>query len=156
MSTREQGDTSQPIQGQDDLVQWIASGAKPKSAWRIGTEHEKFGFHTDTLTPLPYEGPRGIRALLEAMIERFGWEPILENGNPIALKRPKGDEPDNGFGGGNISLEPGGQFELSGAPLETLHQTAAEAAQHLAEVRDRKSTRLNSSHLRLSRMPSSA
>jgi glutamate--cysteine ligase len=131
MSTREQGDASPPIQGRDDLVQWIAEGAKPKNTWRIGTEHEKFGFHTDDLTPLPYEGPRGIRALLQEMINRFGWEPILEGGNPIALKRPKGD----GIGG-NISLEPGGQFELSGAPLETLHETCHEADQHLAQVRE--------------------
>ena len=100
MSTREQGDASPPIQGKDDLVAWIADGAKPKETWRIGTEHEKFGFHTDDLTPLPYEGPRGIRALLQEMINRFGWEPILEGGNPIALKRPKGDPI-----GGNISLE---------------------------------------------------
>jgi glutamate--cysteine ligase len=131
MSTREQGDASPQIQGRDDLVQWIAQGAKPKETWRIGTEHEKFGFHTDTLTPLPYEGPRGVRALLDEMIKRYGWEPILEGGNVIALKRPKGDA----FGG-NISLEPGGQFELSGGPLETLHQTCREADEHLNQVRE--------------------
>jgi glutamate--cysteine ligase len=131
MSTREQGDASPPIQGKSDLVHWIAEGAKPKEKWRIGTEHEKFGFHTDTLTPLPYEGSRGVKALLEEMIRRFGWEPILEGDNIIALKRPKGDP----FGG-NISLEPGGQFELSGGPLETLHQTCREADQHLTQVRE--------------------
>ena len=136
MSTREDGDVSPPIQSRDDLVRWIAQGAKPKEAWRIGTEHEKFGFHTDDLTPLPYEGPRGIRALLEEMINRFGWEPILEGGNPIALKRPESDPHGSMIGGGNISLEPGGQFELSGAPLETLHQTCREADQHLAQVRE--------------------
>jgi glutamate--cysteine ligase len=129
MSTKEQGAASPPIESRRDLVQWIAEGEKPASAYRIGTEHEKFGFHTDDLTPLPYEGPRGIRALLEEMIKRFGWEPILEGENIIALKRPKGDPM-----GGNISLEPGGQFELSGAPLVTLHQTCREADQHLEQI----------------------
>ena len=89
---------------------WIAAGEKPENEWRIGTEHEKFVFHTDTLTPVPYEGERSIRALMEALIARFGWEPILEGDKIIALKRAEGEL------GGNISLEPGGQFELSGAP----------------------------------------
>jgi glutamate--cysteine ligase len=129
MSTREAGAPSPPIQSKRDLVQWIAAGEKPRSAWRIGTEHEKFGFHTDDLTPVPYEGPRGIRALMQELIRRYGWEPIHEGENIIALKRPKDDKL-----GGAISLEPGGQFELSGAPLETLHQTCGEADRHLEQV----------------------
>ncbi len=103
---------------------------KPKDAWRIGTEHEKFVFYTETLDPVPYAGPRGIRALMEHLILRYDWEPILEGDNIIALKRPAGDP------GGTISLEPGGQFELSGAPVRTLHETADETQGHLREVLD--------------------
>ena len=128
MSTRINGEPSAPISSKDDLIAWIAAGEKPKSRWRIGTEHEKFVFHTDTLGPVPYAGPRGIRALMESMIGCYGWEPILEGDNIIALKRPDGEP------GGTISLEPGGQFELSGAPLESLHETAAETSEHLIEV----------------------
>ena len=100
----------------------------PSPQWRIGTEHEKFVFHTDTLTPVPYEGERSISALMEALIARFGWQPIMEGGKIIALKQPDGELC------GNISLEPGGQFELSGGAVETLHDTAAETHQHLREV----------------------
>ena len=106
MSTREEGAPSPLVRSRDDLVGWIAAGAKPRNNWLIGTEHEKFVFHTDTLTPVPYEGERSIRALMEALIARFGWEPILEGDRIIALKRAEG------VLGGNISLEPGGQFEL--------------------------------------------
>lgn len=131
MSTRQDGAPQSPtVRSKDDLVQWIADGSKPKSGWRIGTEHEKFVFNTDTLSPAPYEGPRGIRALMQAMIDRFGWEPIMEGDNIIALKRPKGQ------GSETISLEPGGQFELSGAPVETLHETCGEARGHLEQVAD--------------------
>ena len=130
MSTRQDGAPSPTIGSFDDLIQWIAAGEKPRDGWLIGTEHEKFVFHTDTLGPVPYEGPRGIRALMEALIARYGWEPILEGSNIIALKRPKGE------GSETVSLEPGGQFELSGAPLSTLHQTCAETNKHLAEVLD--------------------
>jgi len=114
----------------DDLVAWITAGEKPREAWRIGTEHEKFVFQTGTLRPVPYGGPQGIGALMGELIARYGWEAIREGGNVIALKRPHGEK------GGTISLEPGGQFELSGAPLETLHETAAETEQHLCEVLD--------------------
>jgi len=130
MSTREEGAKSPLVESRDDLVAWIAAGEKPKSDWRIGTEHEKFVFRTGTLEPVAYGGPDGISALMRELISRYRWLPISEGENVIALKRPAGEK------GGNISLEPGGQFELSGAPLETLHQTAAETEQHLREVLD--------------------
>ena len=132
MSTRQSAQSSAFVTSRDDLVAWIAAGEKPKAQWRIGTEHEKFVFHTCCLTPVPYGGPDGIRALMEALIRQYGWEPILEGDNIIALKRPDGET--HGLPGGTISLEPGGQFELSGAPLENLHQTAAETQEHLREV----------------------
>ncbi len=112
------------IASKDQLVAWLAEGEKAKSAWRIGTEHEKFAFTTDDLKPLPYEGGRGIKALLEGLL-RFGWAPVLEGGKVIALSRPDGS---------SVSLEPGGQVELSGAPLESLHQTCKEVHDHLREV----------------------
>lgn len=134
MSTREEGAARPPIENRAELAQWIAAGEKPKSAWRIGTEHEKFVFQTLTLDAVPYAGPAGIRALMEQLIARYGWEPITEGENIIALKRPAHES--RGGIGGTISLEPGGQFELSGAPLETLHETAAETNKHLYEVLD--------------------
>jgi glutamate--cysteine ligase len=112
-----------PITSARQLAEWFAAGSKPRAAWRIGTEHEKFGFRRDDLAPPPYE-PGGIRAMLEGLMA-FGWEPILDRGNPIGLKR----------GQASVSLEPGGQFELSGAPLANLHETHAETAAHLEEVR---------------------
>ena len=117
-----------PIESRDQLVEALSSGSKPPSEWRVGTEHEKFGFYTDGFGPVPYEGPRGIRRLLEAMEGLLGWEPIVDQGNIIGLVDP--------IGRGAISLEPGGQFELSGAPLETLHQTCREVNGHLAQVRE--------------------
>jgi glutamate--cysteine ligase len=114
-----------PITDRRELVAYLEQGCKARAAWRIGTEHEKFGFTQEDLRRLPYEGPRGIRALLEGLAARFGWEPVLEEGLPIALKKA----------GCNITLEPGGQFELSGAPLETLHQTCCEVHTHLDEVK---------------------
>jgi glutamate--cysteine ligase len=128
MSTRQDSAPGSLVRSRDDLVAWIAAGEKPKRQWRIGTEHEKFVFHTDTLTPVAYEGERSISALMKSLIVRFGWEPILEGDKIIALKRPEGALC------GNISLEPGGQFELSGRPVETLHETAAETHRHLREV----------------------
>jgi glutamate--cysteine ligase len=128
MSTRQDGAPSPVVRSKDDLVAWIAAGSKPRHAWRIGTEHEKFLFHTDTLRPVPYDGPRGVRALMEGLIARFGWQPILEGENIIALKRPDGEP------GGTVSLEPGGQFELSGAPLATVHEVGAETQEHLEQV----------------------
>ncbi|ODN71696.1 glutamate--cysteine ligase [Methylobrevis pamukkalensis] len=117
-----------PIQSIQDLAERLDSGSKPKEAWRIGTEHEKFGFYLDDHRPVPYEGPRGVKALLEGMERMLGWEPIIDRGLIIGLVDPTG--------GGAISLEPGGQFELSGAPLENLHQTCKETFAHLAQVRE--------------------
>ncbi|HET9485004.1 MAG TPA: glutamate--cysteine ligase [Xanthomonadales bacterium] len=113
-----------PIESRAALVDFIASGGRQKPAWRIGTEHEKFGFDLDTLRPLPYDGPRGIRALLEGMT-RFGWDAVREGDKLVALTR----------GDGSITLEPAGQLELSGGQLETIHQTCCEVEGHLAEVR---------------------
>ncbi|WP_290689938.1 MULTISPECIES: glutamate--cysteine ligase [unclassified Haematobacter] len=112
-----------PIENRAALADYLASGCKPPSEWRIGTEHEKFGFLTDSHAPLPYDGERSIHALLKGL-QRFGWAPVEEQGKLIGLSRD----------GASVSLEPGGQFELSGAPLATVHETAAETARHLAEV----------------------
>jgi glutamate--cysteine ligase len=117
-----------PIADRDELVAWLAAGIKPKSQFRLGTEHEKFAFTIEGRRPVPYEGRRSIRALLEGMQHLLGWEPITEDGNIIGLL--------DVTGGGAISLEPGGQFELSGAPLETVHQTSAELMAHRAQVKE--------------------
>lgn len=117
-----------PIEGKDELVAYLAAGNKPKDQWRIGTEHEKFPFYVADNSPVPYEGDRGIKALLEGMQDMLGWEPIIDAGNIIGLVEPTGH--------GAISLEPGGQFELSGAPVETLHQTCREGNAHLAQLRE--------------------
>jgi glutamate--cysteine ligase len=117
-----------PIETRDALVAWFAEGCKPKADYRIGTEHEKFAFTVEGHRPVPYEGRRSIRALLEGMQLLLGWEPIMENGNIIGLF--------DVTGGGAISLEPGGQFELSGAPVETVHQTCTELMAHLAQLRE--------------------
>ncbi len=128
MSTKEPGAESPRIEGRADLVNWLAAGEKDPNDWRIGTEHEKFVFRLGDLSPVGYEGDAGIRALMEAMTADYGWEPIREGETTIALKRDSaGDVPET------ISLEPGGQFELSGAPLATLHETCAEAGRHLSE-----------------------
>jgi len=119
---------SQPIDGLDELVAYLAAGSKPREKWRIGTEHEKFPFYVDGNAPVPYGGERGIRALLEGMQKMLGWDPIVDAGNIIGLVEPTGQ--------GAISLEPGGQFELSGAPLETIHQTCREGNAHLAQLRE--------------------
>jgi glutamate--cysteine ligase len=116
-----------PIEGRDDLVNWIAQGVKAKSQFRIGTEHEKFAFTLEGHRPVPYEGRHGIRALLEGMEHLLGWQPIMEGPNIIGLF--------DVTGGGAISLEPGGQFELSGAQVETVHQTTGELMAHLAQVK---------------------
>ena len=115
----------EPITGKAQLVEYIEQGNKPPEKWRIGTEHEKFGFDLETLRRMPYEGPKGIGALLRGL-QRFGWEPVEEDGNVIALT----------CGACNITLEPGGQFELSGAPVETIHQTCDEVQTHLKQVKE--------------------
>jgi glutamate--cysteine ligase len=117
-----------PIERRDELVDWIAQGIKPPSHFRIGTEHEKLAFTLEGYQPVPYEGRRGIRALLEGMQHLLGWQPIMEGENVIGLF--------DVTGGGAISLEPGGQFELSGAQVETVHQTSSELMAHLAQVRE--------------------
>ena len=119
---------NQPVDGIDQLAGYLAAGCKPRDKWRIGTEHEKFPFYTDGNAPVPYGGERGIRAILEGMQEKLGWDPIVDDGRIIGLVEPTGQ--------GAISLEPGGQFELSGAPLETIHQTCREGNAHLAQVRE--------------------
>ncbi|ASP20719.1 glutamate--cysteine ligase EgtA [Antarctobacter heliothermus] len=115
-----------PITSQAQLAEYLASGCKPKDDWRIGTEHEKFGYCKDSLKPLPYDGDRSIRAVLEGLRDRHNWEPVLEGGHIIGLTKD----------GANVSLEPGGALELSGAPLETIHQTCDEVNEHLAQVKD--------------------
>lgn len=117
--------SSQPITGKRQLVESLEAGCKPRQAWRIGTEHEKFGYTTEDLRPLPYEGERGIKAMLDGLAT-LGWEPVVEAGKVIALHDNKG---------ASVSLEPGGQLELSGGLMETIHQTAAEVTHHLDQVK---------------------
>lgn len=112
------------ITGRDQLVEVLASGEKPREAWRIGTEHEKFGFRLDDLRPPTFDGERGIEALLKGLT-RFGWQPYEEHGHVIALLRD----------GASVTLEPAGQLELSGAPLVDIHETCREVGSHLNEVR---------------------
>ncbi|HEX7759557.1 MAG TPA: glutamate--cysteine ligase [Caulobacteraceae bacterium] len=113
----------------EDLVAWFAEGSKPPSEFKVGAEHEKFVFRDGSHTPVPYDGPDGIKALLEGMM-RFGWKGTYEANAAggetlIGLQR----------GMANISLEPGGQFELSGAPLATMHDICEETGQHLEEAK---------------------
>jgi glutamate--cysteine ligase len=115
----------EPIVGIKDLIDYLVAGCKPSSAWRIGTEHEKFAYRADDLRPLTYEGQGGIRDVLERLCA-FGWQPVLEGGNVIALQDDAGC---------SITLEPGGQVELSGAPLNTIHQTCGEIDGHLEQVK---------------------
>ena len=114
-----------PITDRRQLIEYLEAGCKPKAEWRVGTEHEKLGYTHDDLRPLPYEGERGIRALLEGLAAQFGWQCVTENELPIALQR----------GGASVTLEPGGQVELSGAPVKTLHETCCEVHEHLDQVR---------------------
>jgi glutamate--cysteine ligase len=115
---------SQPVASTDDLIAYFRAGEKPREAWRLGAEHEKIGFYRQNRQPIPYEGERGIRAILEAFVERFGWHPVMEGDNLISLKR----------GQASITLEPGGQVELSGAALESAHRVCAELVRHLREI----------------------
>jgi glutamate--cysteine ligase len=117
-----------PIASVRELSAYLAEGAKPVEAFRIGTEHEKFPFFMADHSPVPYFGEASISALLTGMQQKLGWEPIMDAGHIIGLAESHGM--------GAISLEPGGQFELSGAPLETIHQTCRESNQHLATLRE--------------------
>jgi len=124
MTTRTDESESPLVEGRDDLLATFAAGEKPPEKWRIGTEHEKFVYRVSDHRAPSYDEPGGIRDLLLGLTE-FGWKPVVENGNVIALTGPDG----------TISLEPAGQFELSGAMLENLHQTCAEAGRHLGQVK---------------------
>lgn len=119
-------DESAPrIRDTSELVEHLETGSKPKADWRIGTEHEKFGFLKDGLRPLPYDGEASVRAVLDGLANEFGWDPIREGEHIIGLQSH----------GASVSLEPGGQFELSGAPLEHIHETCNEVGRHLEEVK---------------------
>ncbi len=117
------------ITDKEQLIAHLASGCKAKENWRIGTEHEKFAFDLQTLKPLTYESKvseASIRGLLEGLTE-YGWKPILEKGLPIGLHMPNQS---------SITLEPGGQVELSGAPLQNVHQTCREVTGHIKQVKE--------------------
>jgi len=124
MSAPPQG-KGEPISSKAELVAYIEAGNKQPDDWRIGTEHEKLIYLRDGLCRAPYDGPSGIRAILDGLVEKFGWRAIEEEGQPVALTL-------NDCG---ITLEPGGQFELSGAPLKTIHETCNEVHEHLAQVK---------------------
>lgn len=114
------------VNNKNELVAYLESGCKPESEWKLGTEHEKFGYTLDDLRPLPYAGTRGIRTILTGLAENFDWHPVMEEGLPIALLDDTG---------ASITLEPGGQLELSGALLDNIHETCSEVNLHLKQVR---------------------
>ncbi|MEO1222898.1 MAG: glutamate-cysteine ligase family protein, partial [Pseudomonadota bacterium] len=118
--------TAPPITDKRQLVEWLEKGVKPKSDWRIGTEHEKFIYHRADLSPVSYDEPQGVNALLSGL-QRFGWRPVREKETLIGLVDDTG---------ASVSLEPGGQIELSGAALETIHQTCDEVHEHLRQVKE--------------------
>jgi glutamate--cysteine ligase len=124
---RDQDDMT-PIETRDEMVAWLAAGEKPRERFRIGTEHEKFAFTLAHHAPVPYQGTCSIRALLEGMQSLLGWEPIMEGPHIIGLS--------DVTGGGAVTLEPGGQIELSGAPVATVHRTCSELMAHLAQLRE--------------------
>lgn len=117
----------QPVEGLGDLVGYFRSAEKPRERWRVGTEHEKVGVYTDTGDRVPFEGPYGIASLFDRLVAEGGWERVEERGRTIALESTAG--------GGSITLEPGGQLELSGAPLYTNAETCAELEAHLDLVK---------------------
>jgi len=119
------GAQTEPLLDKAALIDYMVAGCKPKENWRIGTEHEKFAYHLDDLSPLTYDEENGIRKVLEEL-QQFGWEPISEGDKVIALRKD---------GGGTISLEPAGQLELSGDAVETIHQTCGEVTSHLQQVK---------------------
>ena len=113
------------IESYGQLAEYLRAGCKPIKDWKIGTEHEKFGFVNDNFLPLPYDGQCSIKAMLEGLRDKYNWSEILEENNIIGLTKD----------GANVSLEPGGQLELSGAPLDSIHETCDEVNQHLKEVK---------------------
>ncbi len=115
-----------PIEDFAQLASYLEAGCKPREAFRIGTEHEKFGYDLTRRLPLPFDGAPSIRLMLEGLRDRFGWTEVREGGHLIGLEKA----------GANVSLEPGGQLELSGAPLQTIHETCDEVNEHLREVRE--------------------
>lgn len=117
-----------PLTSVSELSAYLAKGARPKQDFRIGTEHEKFAFFRADNSPVPYFGDASISALLKGMEKKLGWEPIMDGENIIGLGEQSGM--------GAISIEPGGQFELSGAPVESIHRTCRESNQHLAVLRE--------------------
>ena len=125
MSSLKEERDGEPITHRRRLIEYLEAGCKPREHWRIGTEHEKFAYGLEDLRPLPYNGARGIKTILERLT-RFGWRPVIEDGNIIALTNDEGCA---------ITLEPAGQVELSGAPLEHIHQTCAEVSRHLDQVK---------------------
>ncbi len=125
MTTRTQNGRADPaVETRDDLLAPFVTGEKPAADWRIGTEHEKFVYRREDLRAPSYDEPGGIRDLLAGLTD-YGWKPVVEGGNVIALAGPDG----------NVSLEPAGQLELSGAPLDNLHLTCAEAGRHLVQAK---------------------
>ena len=123
--TREQPELDQPIEHEGDLVEFIRSGEKPRSEWRVGTEHEKLSIYADTLEPVPLEGERGLGALFLKLVREHGFKPLMQGELVLGLTRD----------GESITLEPGGAFELAGAPLTTLHETCREFRDHVALVK---------------------
>ncbi len=123
-------DAAQPVlENMSQLKDWMVAGCKPREDWRIGTEHEKFGYRKSDFSPLPYDGPDGIKAMLEGLMA-YGWDGKYEGDILVGLSRPKE------AGGGSVTLEPAGQLELSGAPLENIHQTCAEISAHMKQVHE--------------------
>ena len=118
---------SATVETVDELLAYMVSGCKPEDQWKLGTEHEKFGYTIDDLRPLPYSGKRSIHAILTGLEERFDWRPVMENGQTIALLDDSG---------ASITLEPGGQLELSGALLDSIHDTCTEVNTHLKQVKN--------------------
>ena len=122
--TREDPRLSRPAEDVEQLVEYFREGETPRADWRVGTEHEKLGLYAKTLKPVPYDGDKGIRALLSAIEKRHGWKPLSDAGLLVGLERD----------GRTITLEPGGQLELSGNPLVSLHETEREFRDHIALV----------------------
>ncbi|HTO53970.1 MAG TPA: glutamate--cysteine ligase [Myxococcota bacterium] len=124
--TREDPRLSRPAEDVGQLVEYFREGETARADWRVGTEHEKLGLYAKTLKPIPYDGEKGIHALLSAIETRHGWKPLTDAGRLVGLERD----------GRTITLEPGGQLELSGAPVASLHETEREFREHIAEVNE--------------------